>query len=208
MPPITIGQLTASCLHAPAARLAEILPHLLRALDEAHCNTPERAAMFIEQCAHESAQFTRFEENLNYSAEALLKTWPRHFTPEVAAVYAHQPEKIGNRAYADRMGNGDEESGDGWRFRGRAALMLTGFEAYLRFFRETGIDVVASPDVLAKPEYALLGAAKVWTWKGLNVYADRRDVKGCTHAINGGYIGEADREAGFARGLTALGAAA
>lgn len=204
MQPITIGQLTASCLGTPAARLAQVLPHLLRALSAAECNTPQRAAMFIGECEHESRQFTHFEENLNYSAEGLVKVWPHHFTPELAKVYAHNPVKIGSRAYALRLGNGDEESQDGYTFRGRGAIMQTGFDAYLRFFKETGVDVIAEPDLLTKLEYAFLSAAKFWIWNGLNVHADKLDVAHVTRIIQGGQLGEVDREADVKRTFDVL----
>jgi len=118
--------------------LSEWFESLSKILPQYDINTPERIAAFISQCAHESGNFARLNENLNYSAEALQKVWPRHFpNKEIAEQYARQPEKIANRAYANRMGNGDESSGDGWKYRGRGLIQLTGFTNYSAFATDT-----------------------------------------------------------------------
>lgn len=203
---ISLAEIAHVCGMGNLSRLRDLLPRMNAVLASAEINTPARAAMWLGQISHETADFSRFEENLNYSGEALLKTWPRHFeTPEIAAAYAHQPERIGNRAYALRLGNGDEESGEGWRFRGRGAIQLTGFSLYHRLSAETGIDFVTNPEFVAQPEYAFLAAARFWIWHGVNHAADQADpgaaVLGATKAINGGIIGLADRDARYRRAL-------
>lgn len=204
---LTAQMVQRACPFTPAARVVELLPFLNSALPEAQANTPLRVASFLSQVAHETMHLHTFEENLNYSAAGLREMWPKHFqTDAVAAAYAHQPERIANRAYALRLGNGDEESGEGWKYRGRGGLQQTGEESYLRFTRETGIDVLAHPELLAQPRYAFVGAAKVWIWKGLNVLADRGDTKGITHRIAGALTGLADREKYFDRFCVELGA--
>lgn len=195
---ITLAELTHVCGLRNVAQLAARLPHMNAALIEAQVTTPLRAAMWLAQVTHECADLTRFEENLNYSADALQATFRHHFqTPEIAAAYAHQPERIANRAYCLRLGNGDEASGDGWRYRGRGAIQLTGFENYHRLAIETGIDFVSHPLLLALPEYAFVAAAHFWRWHGLNVYADRDDVVGATKAVQGADGGLADRDARY-----------
>lgn len=208
MEPITLNQMQRVCRLTPAARLVEILPPLVASFDLAQISTPLRAAHYLSQVTHESMGFTRLEENLNYSAAGLRAMWPKHFqTDAIAQDYAHQPERIANRAYADRLGNGDEESGEGWKFRGRGGLQQTGEESYLRFTRETGINVLALPDLLADPQHAFLGAAKVWTWKGLNVFADKNDIIEITHRISGGQTGLPDRQSLFKSYCAELGIA-
>lgn len=198
MTSISIEQLQHVCRFTHTAVLIDLLPHLNASFEDAQITTPLRAAHYLAQVVHESMGLSRFEENLNYSAPALRAMWPSHFpTDEIAVAYERQPERIANRAYADRLGNGDEQSGEGWKFRGRGGLQQTGEESYLRFQRETGIPVLANPDLLSQPHYAFLGAAKVWTWKGLNVLADRNDLREITHRISGAQTGLADRQMNF-----------
>lgn len=155
----------------------------------------EHIAMFLGQCAVESAYFTVLKENLNYSAQGLVNTWPTRFrTKEFAAAYARQPRKIANKVYSGRMGNGDEASGDGWKYAGKGYKQLTGKYNYERFFKATGIDVVSNPDLLLEVENALISAMWFWaegnsTGKSLNRYAERKDDRGATKVINGGALG-------------------
>ena len=159
-------------------------------------NTPERQAAFIGQCAHESMNFKTLEENLNYSAEALMKTWPSRFpTMEVAKQYARNPEKIANKVYGGRMGNGTEETGDGWLYHGRGLIQLTGKDNYRLASDALGVDFIADPDLVLTKEYAALTAAWYWNKRGLNKEADAKDFTGMTKKINGGVIGLADRVA-------------
>lgn len=150
---------------------------------------------FLGQLAHESAQFRVLIENLNYSAEALLRTWPSRFTATTAAQYARQPERIANRVYASRMGNGDEASGDGWRYRGRGLIQLTGRENYSAYSRALYRDtrIVSAPERVAEPADAALSAGWYWSTRGINAMADRDDVAAVTRAINGGLHGYDDR---------------
>ncbi len=157
-------------------------------------NTPERQAAFIGQCAHESANFRTLEENLNYSAEALMKTWPSRFpTMEVAQQYARNPEKIANKVYGGRMGNGTEETGDGWLYHGRGLIQLTGKDNYMLASDALSMDFIHSPDYVLVPKYAALTAGWYWNKRQLNKEADAKDYTGMTKKINGGTIGLNDR---------------
>jgi putative chitinase len=157
-------------------------------------NTPQRIAAFVGQCAHESANFTTLTENLNYKAESLVRVWPRHFpTPEVAAQYHRQPEKIANRAYANRMGNGPEASGDGWKYRGRGLIQLTGKDNYRLASDALSVDLVATPDLVTQPDMAALTAAWFWNKNNLNALADAGNNELISKRINGGTHGMDDR---------------
>ena len=157
-------------------------------------NTPARQAAFIGQCAHESANFTKLEENLNYSAEGLMKTWPSRFpTLEFAQQYARNPEKIANRVYGGRMGNGTEETGDGWLYHGRGLIQLTGKDNYMLASDALNMDFIHTPDYLLVPKYAALTAGWYWNKRQLNKEADAKDYTGMTRKINGGTIGLDDR---------------
>ncbi len=157
-------------------------------------NTPKRIAAFIAQCSHESAGFKFLRENLNYRAESLMRVWPRHFpTIEIARQYAHKPEKIANKAYANRMGNGDEATGDGWRYLGRGLIQLTGKNNYEAFAESIETPLEEIPEYLATFEGAAQSACWFWETNNLNRFADVGDIKGLTKAINGGFIGLEDR---------------
>jgi putative chitinase len=157
-------------------------------------NTPHRVAHFVAQCAHESNNFLFVQENLNYKAVSLRKTFPKYFpTDELAAQYALKPERIANRVYANRMGNGDEASGDGWRYRGRGLIQLTGKDNYTFFAGSLGIPVEEASEYLSTFEGAAQSACFFWEQNRLNRFADANDVKGLTRAINGGQIGLEDR---------------
>jgi putative chitinase len=163
-------------------------------LDDYNINTPLRVAHFVAQCAHESGNFLFIKENLNYRAESLMKTWPRLFpTIEIARQYEKQPEKIANRAYGNRMGNGDEASGDGWRYCGRGLIQLTGRDNYTFFAGSLDISVEEAAEYLATFEGAAQSACWYWEQNNLNRFADANDVRGLTRAINGGYLGLEDR---------------
>ena len=159
-------------------------------------DTSKRQAAFIGQCMHESNNFRTLTENLNYSAQGLMATWPRRFPNlEFANQYHRQPEKIANLVYSNRMGNGSEQSGDGWRYRGRGLKQLTGKENYERCGSGMGVDLVSNPDLLLDPKYAALSAGWFWNRKQLNDLADSGDYKEMTKRINGGLIGYEDRVA-------------
>jgi putative chitinase len=157
-------------------------------------NTPERQAAFIGQCAHESMNFTKLEENMNYSAEGLMKTWPSRFpTLESAKPYHRNPEKIANKVYAGRMGNGPEETGEGWLYHGRGLIQLTGKDNYTLAGDALNMDFIHSPDYVLVPKYAALTAGWYWNKRQLNKEADAKDFTGMTKKINGGTIGLDDR---------------
>jgi putative chitinase len=164
-------------------------------LDEYQINTPKRVAAFLAQCSHESGGFVFLTENLNYSASGLLKTFGKYFkTPEEAQAYAKQPDKIANRVYANRMGNGDEASGDGAKYKGRGLIQLTGKDNYFWFAASLEITTDQASEYLQTFEGAAQSACWFWEDKKLNKYADEGDIKTMTLKINGGYIGLADRE--------------
>lgn len=153
-------------------------------------NTPLRIVHFLAQLAHESGWFKYKEENLNYSAKALRSVFGKYFpTDELANQYARKPEKIANRVYANRMSNGNEESGDGWRYRGRGLIQLTGKSNYTDFKTDKGIDVIAQPERLTDPDVALEAAIWFWKKRGLNQFADEDDILTITKRINGGTNG-------------------
>lgn len=158
-------------------------------------SNPNRQAAFIGQCGHECGNFRILEENLNYKAATLMKLWAKRFpTLEIANQYAGNPKKIANMVYANRMGNRDEASGDGYRFRGRGCIQTTGHANYFHAGQALGVDFVMEPDLVASPKYAALTAGFFWSTHGLNELADKQDHKSITKRINGGYIGLADRE--------------
>ncbi len=178
----------------PQASLENIvtyLPILNEEMPNAAIDTPLRAAHFIAQVAHESGSLHFTAENLNYSARGLRVAFDKYFpSPELAEVYGRKPEKIANRVYANRMGNGPEESGDGWKFRGRGLIQLTGRDNYHRCGKDLGLDLENKPDQVAdNPEVSVKVARWYWKTKDLNRYADADDLRGITRRINGGLNG-------------------
>ena len=157
-------------------------------------NTPERVAAFIAQCAHESGGFRRLKENLNYKWESLRRVFPKYFpTDDVAQEYAHKPEQIANRIYGSRMGNGDESSGDGFRYCGRGLIQLTGKNNYTKFAESIGMAVEEVPSLLETYDGAVKSACWFWSSNNLNQWADVGDILTMTKRINGGTIGLEDR---------------
>lgn len=161
-------------------------------------DSPKRIAAFLAQCGHESGGWTVFEENLNYSAKGLMGIFKKYFPDEATAMaYQRQPQKIANRVYANRMGNGPESSGDGWTYRGRGPIQLTGKDNYRAFAKEMFEDwenLFNNPDwVNADREFALMSAIWFWNKNKLNREADAGDIKTMTRKINGGFIGLEDR---------------
>jgi putative chitinase len=169
-------------------------------------NTPLRQACFLGQCAHESGHFKFLEENLNYKADALMRVWPKRFNHELAQECAHNPERIANVVYADRMGNGDSESGDGYAYRGRGLIQLTGKTNYDAFGNAMGMDVLENPDYLSTPEGACLSAGWFWEHHGLNELADQNELEQMTKRINGGTLGLQERAALMQQALDVLSA--
>lgn len=162
-------------------------------------------ASFIGQCGHECGNFRVLEENLNYKAATLMKLWSKRFpTLEIANQYAGNPKKIANMVYANRMGNRDEASGDGYRFRGRGCIQTTGHANYYHAGQALGVDFVMDPDLVATPMYAALTAGFFWSTHKLNSKAETRDYVGMTKVINGGIIGLDDRVAHINTALNVL----
>jgi putative chitinase len=212
----TIAHLTAAGV---SKELAERwLPHVQAAFDRFGINTERQVAAWIAQCAHESAGFKMLTENLNYSADTMAVVWPTRFAvqepdpkrpgktrakkdakgkniPNKFALALHrQPELIANTVYANRMGNGNIESGDGWRHRGMGLKQLTGKDNQRRCGQALGVDFVTNPEKLLEPEYAALSAAWFWAENKCGPLADSGDFVALTKRINGGTIGLEDRQ--------------
>lgn len=179
------------------------LEPLRETFDKYQINTAKRQACFIGQCMHESGGFKLLRENLNYSARALMNTWPSRFLDaDVAEQYARQPEKIANKVYGGRMGN--TEDGDGAKYIGRGLIQLTGKDNYKAFGDAIGEDLVANPQLVEEPRYAALSAGWFWNKRGLNALADVMDIDTLTKRINGGNIGIQDRIAKINKALNIL----
>jgi putative chitinase len=203
---IALVHLQRVCRFTHTELLEKALPYLNASFAPAQIETPIRAAMYLAQVAHETAGFSRLEENLNYSAEALCRTWPHRFpTLDVAELFAHNPEKLGNEVYALRMGNGDRESGEGYRYRGRGGPMLTGRDAYKACQESTGIPLLDQPELAAHPEYAFRVAAWFWVAHRIGELADKGDVRAVTLRWNGGLIGLSERQLNFDKFCEQLG---
>ena len=197
-------------------QLAQIIPGnpyidhwydaLSQALPDYDINTPQRIASFLAQCAHESGGFVFLQENLNYRAESLSRVWPKYFPPDIAAEYAHNPERIANRAYANRMGNGPESSGDGWAHCGRGLIQLTGRSNYQAFADSIETAIEDIPHYLATFEGAVQSACWFWESNNLNQYADKGDLLTMTKKINGGTLGLDDRTNRYQHALQVMGA--
>lgn len=153
----------------------------------------DRLHFFLAQLGHESGGLRAREENLNYSAQRMTQVWPKRF-PTLAAAqpFAHNPEALGNQVYGGRMGN--DRPGDGFRYRGRGYIQLTGKDGYRQVGSRIGVDLVANPQLVLDPELCLRVACGFWAWKDLNPSCDRGDYVAVTRRINGGTIGMADRE--------------
>jgi putative chitinase len=179
--------------HVPDSVIAQI-PFIV---SNYKVNTLLRLSHFLAQCGHESANFRAVKENLNYSAEGLNKTFKKYFpTLESAKDYARQPEKIASKVYANRMGNGNEVSKDGFKYLGRGFIQLTGKANYIEFDKSVPEDIIANPELVAT-KYPLASAAWFWDKNGLNAIADKGAtdavVKSITKRVNGGTIGLEDR---------------
>ena len=179
---------------------------LVQILPDYQINTVERVASFIAQCAHESGNFKQLKENLNYRAESLMRVWPSRFpTIEIAKQYAMQPEKIANKVYCDRMGNGNEASGDGWKYSGKGLIQLTGKDNYTRFAESIETPLEQIPEYLQTFEGAVQSACWFWETNNLNQYADTGDILTMTKRINGGTIGLEERTKNYHHAMQVLG---
>ena len=211
--PITIGLLEAMGIrHALAVQYA---PLLAIAAHRYHIDTtPRRVAAWLATLAHESARFTRLVENLNYSADGLAATWPARYAdmtgePNATAIrIARKPVQIANNVYADRLGNGAESTGDGWRYRGRGLIQITGRSNYAASGIALGLpDLIDSPELLEQPYNAALSAAEWWHRNGCNALADTGDMAAVTRKVNGGLTGLDDRLKLYAGAMTYIGSA-
>jgi putative chitinase len=185
----------------------KFLPYFLEVLPKFKIDTRLRLAAFLAQTAHESNLFSTVQENLNYSAEGLANTWPKRYAQKLQnGLYAKSPAGrylpsdkakqiarksvlIANDCYANRMGNGDVASGDGWRYSGKGLKQITGKSNYQALSKYTGLDFVSKPELLLEPGYAVISACWFWQANNLSAFADLKDIKGMTKVINGGEIG-------------------
>ena len=182
------------------------LKALVDVLPKHGITTKKRVAMFLAQTGEESCDYTEIEENLNYRASTLLEIFPRYFRRLNVNDYAHHPIKIANLVYSGRMGNGNEASGDGWKFRGRGIIQITGHDNYANCSKALFGDnrLLTTPELLLEKENAVGSACWFWEQRGLNVLSDQGNVREVTHRINGGYNGLADREERYNRAIADL----
>ena len=206
-------ELLGAATGCSASIAATVAPELDGAMTKYGIDSPLRQAHFVAQCAHESGLFAHTEENLNYSALTLVKVWPKRFylAPESASGrldatrYAMSPSALANQVYANRLGNGPPESGDGWKYRGRGFIQLTGRANYEAFASDEAALSMTYPDVLASAHGAALSAAWFWANHGCNEAADSNIVAAVTRKVNGGLTGVAERAALTTRALAAFG---
>ena len=197
-----------------APQIAAWLPPINEAIERFSISSPPRAAAFLAQVAHESGELTRLVESLSYTAPRLMKVWPKRFpTLEKATEYERNDQKLANYVYAKRMGNGDEITGDGWRYRGRGLIQLTGRGNYAKAGQGIGLALDQSPELLEQPRGAALSAAWFWASRGLNELADDQnddddieDFVMITVTINGGKAGLAERMRYWEKAKEVLGA--
>lgn len=218
---LTIEQLVQST--GCSNKVAEVwLPYFNSIPKNFGIDTPLRMAAFLAQVGHESGGLSLLEENLNYSAEGLANTFPKRYAkklqnglyaknsvgrylPSTLAIkIARKPVLIASNTYADRMGNGSVESQEGWKFRGRGILQITGKSNYAELTLNTGIDFVSNPDLLKEPAYALISACFFWKSNNLNRFADKKDIVSLSKAINGGIIGLEHRKALYEKACKTL----
>lgn len=186
-----------TCSEEMAEKWADALN---KTCEQFEINTPKRIAGFLSQVGHESGGFKFVKENLNYSAPALRAVFGKYFTDDsMANAFARQPERIANKVYANRMGNGNEASGDGYRYCGRGLIQLTGKDNYTAFGNACGIDAVDHPEIVESPDVAALSAGWFWSTRHLNTLADAGDVAGMTKRINGGANGLDDRQLRYSK---------
>lgn len=177
--PAATEELTAKYYSAIVDRCAEV-----------HIDTPLRLAHFLTQIGHETGDMHAVTENLNYSANALLATWPSLFNEANVSSYEHKPEAIANRAYGGRYGNGPEDTGDGWRYRGRGFIQTTFKGNYITYQNFSNVDVVSNPDLLViDPLHCVGSSTYFWSSHHINIFADRDDLKTLRKIVNGGQIG-------------------
>ncbi len=192
---LQLDHLRACLPEAKTPNLEKFLEGINETFEHFDINTPQRCAMFLAQTAHESANFSATQENLNYSAKGLQGIFKKYFPTQDSTIsYERKPERIANRVYANRMGNGAEASGEGYKYRGRGLIQLTGKDNYTNCGKALGMDLLADPDSVANNPVAVLSAGWFWDTRKLNTWADKGDVLTVTKRINGGTIGLEDRK--------------
>lgn len=208
---MTVSELSKIMPLALTSRVKLFAPELEKTMQRYEINTRLRKAAFIAQLAHETGALAHFIENTNYSATRLAAVWPNRFKdkltglPNKLALSLHRnPEMIANNVYANRMGNGSVASGDGWKYRGKGAFHCTGREMYQLLSKEFGVDFVANPELLEKPEWAALSAGWFWNLKKLNTLADQGRFELITRRVNGGLNGQKERLDYYNRALKVL----
>lgn len=202
---LSIALIQAGCGATEAAATAWLAP-LQAACDGHEINTPLRVAAFLAQVGYESEYLMVLTENLDYGAAGLLADFPDEFDEAAAAAYARQPEKIANRAYAGKYGNGDEVSGDGWKYRGRGLIQITFHDNYALAALGNDLPLLDQPDLLLQPANAALSAAWWWSNHNLNALADTEQFSQITRVINGPALaGNAQRLVLYAAAKQALG---
>ena len=205
-PALGAGLKVGSSINGFSKEEAEVLP-FSKVLPKYDITTKERVAAFLAQCGHESLDFTVLKENLNYGAKGLMGTFKKYFPDEATALkYERKPEMIANKVYASRMGNGDESSGDGYRYRGRGLIQLTGKDNYTFFAGSLQISVEEAAEYMATFEGAAQSACWFWETNNLNQWADKGDILTLTKRINGGTIGLEDRIKHYEHALHVMGA--
>jgi putative chitinase len=197
---LTIEQLCACFPNTPNTTLSKYLAGINKVVVDYHINTPLRLRAFLAQVGHESGEFKFTAENLNYSADALQSVFKKYFpTPALAKAYARKPEKIANRVYANRMGNGDEASGEGWKYRGRGLIQITGKSNYTNLADALDKSLDETTTYLETPEGAVVSGGWFWAANNLNKWADGQDMLSITKRINGGTNGLEHRMALYNR---------
>lgn len=197
---ISPNKLTILMPKCPADKVAVYADLMTEAMHDADISTVLRSSAWLANIAHETGELRWWEEDLNYSAQAIHDTWPKRF-PELtdALPYAHAPRLLANKVYCDRMGNGPQASDDGWNYRGRGPSQTTGREEYDKLGDLLGIDLMAMPDLAATPEYGFQIAALYWLSKGMEALADAGDFLAIVKLWNGGYNGLAQRQVYYER---------
>ncbi len=202
---ITLQDFRTCLPNLPSSKSAGYHAACADAMQKGGIDTPREIAMFLAQIGHESNDCAIIEENLNYRASRLLEIFPRYFTAQTAASYAGKPEAIANRVYGGRMGNGKEATGDGYKYRGRGVIQLTGRNNYRSFGRLIGVDLENTPERATAPEIMFKIAVAFWNARGLSGLAESGNVRAVTKAINGGYNGLQDRINRYQRNVKVLG---
>lgn len=201
---LTASVVSAGC-GAPIARATQWLAPIQSACNAYAINTPLRVAAFLAQCGVESARLTALSENLNYSATGLLTTFPKYFNAVEAGQYERQPQRIANRVYANRYGNGNEASGAGWLYRGRGLIGVTFHDNYAACGKAIALPLADHPELLEQPCNAALAAGWFWDSRDLNKLADAGNFSGISRGVNGGLNGYSERLALYSAAKLALG---